>query len=76
MDVPGAVKPVRIEPANALGPREPARNANLDPGDLTVENARARALARQSDAMHRRFDVATAAVAVPSSPWGSAAALG
>lgn len=49
MGVPSAAKPLRIEQANAIGSREPARDADLELGGLTVEAPGAQALARQFD---------------------------
>jgi len=46
------VKPFRIEQANAIGQREPARDAHLELGHLTVEVACGQALTQQPD--HRR----------------------
>jgi len=53
--VPSAVKPFRIEQANAIGQREPARDAHLERGDLTVEVPRAQALAQQFRFSDLRF---------------------
>ena len=55
MGVPGAVKPFRNEPANALGSRQPAKDTDLELGRLTVEVPRAQALARQVRFVVLRF---------------------
>jgi hypothetical protein len=50
-------------------------NPDLELGDLTIKVSRAQALAQQFDTVHLRLDAASAVIAAPSSPDGSAEAL-
>jgi hypothetical protein len=49
MGVPRAVKPFGNERANAIGPRQPAHDTDLDRCDLTVEVPRGQTLTRELD---------------------------
>jgi hypothetical protein len=60
--MPSAVKPFRNERANAIGPREPANDTDLELGDLTVERARGEALAQELDAIHLGLGAASAVI--------------
>jgi hypothetical protein len=44
MGEPGAVKPIRNERADPIGPREPTHDTDLDLCDLTVEVPRGQTL--------------------------------
>jgi hypothetical protein len=52
-----------------------ANDTDLELGDLTVEVPRGQALPQQLDAVHLGFCAASAVIAAPSSPYGSAHTL-